>query len=201
MTEAMMGNSKLMNIIQNPAYQFYSVGPENRLYAKDSTLKPYLTNGIIGGKTGSEELAGGNVAAIREVNGGTNRIVIVVMGATLTPDDPATEAVEGQDTRWDDVNTLITAMDSQFTWTNPSENGVIPGLSQQMLVWDVTLKDPPAIPVPHTGDVSIAFQMQVGPVVETGEPAGTLHLFYGSVPVGDLPLYQAEITYHQRHAA
>ena len=201
MTEAMMADDFLMGIIQNNAYRFNSVGPENREYAKDSTLAPYLTNGIIGGKTGSEELAGGNVSAIREVNGGTNKIVIVVMGATLVSDDPNTEANEGIDTRWDDVNTLIAAMDSQFTWTNPAENGVIPGLTEQMMVWDVTLKDPPFIPVPHSGEVNIAFQMQVGPVVETGEPAGTLHLYFGQVPVGDLPLFQSEISYQQRHAA
>lgn len=198
MTEAMMRSNKLMNIIQNSAYQFHSVGPENRLYAKDSTLQPYLNNGIVGGKTGSEELAGGNVSAIREVNGGSNRVVIVVMGATLTTDPTSGESV---DTRWDDVNAIVAAMDSQFTWTNPAENGVIPGLSQQMLVWDVTLQDPPAIPVPTGAGVNIAFQMQVGPVVGTGEPAGTLYLYFGETPVGDLPLYQATIGWQQRQAA
>lgn len=198
MTEAMMRSNKLMNIIQNSAYQFHSVGPENRLYAKDSTLQPYLNNGIVGGKTGSEELAGGNVSAIREVNGGSNRVVIVVMGATLTTDPTSGESV---DTRWDDVNAIMAAMDSQFTWTNPAENGVIPGLSQQMLVWDVTLQDPPAIPVPTGAGVNIAFQMQVGPVVGTGEPAGTLYLYFGETPVGDLPLYQATIGWQQRQAA
>ena len=198
MTEACMRINKLINIIQNSAYKSHFVGPENRLYAKDSTLQPYLNNGIVGGKTGSEELAGGNVSAIREVNGGSNRVVIVVMGATLTTDPTSGESV---DTRWDDVNAIMAAMDSQFTWTNPAENGVIPGLSQQMLVWDVTLQDPPAIPVPTGAGVNIAFQMQVGPVVGTGEPAGTLYLYFGETPVGDLPLYQATIGWQQRQAA
>ncbi len=198
MTEAMMQNDKLMDIIQNNAYQFHSVGPENRLYAKDSTLSQYLTNGIIGGKTGSEILAGGNVSAIREVNGGSNRVVIVVMGATLRTDEATGETV---DTRWDDVNAIISAMDSQFTWTDPSQAGVIPGLSEQMMVWDVRLQDPPAIPVPTGTGVNIAFQMQVGPVVDAGEPAGTLHLFYGDTPVGELPLYQAEIGWREGQVA
>ena len=198
MTEALMQNDMLMGIIQNPAYQFTSVGPESRLYAKDSTLQPYLTNGIIGGKTGSETLAGGNVAAIREVNGGANRVVIVVMGSTLEWDEAG---MVTSDTRWDDVNTVISAMDSQFSWTDPSAAGVIPGLSEQLLVWDVTFQSPPAIPVPTAGEVTIGFQMQVGPVVETGEPAGTLFLYYGETPVGDLPLYQAEIASYQSQAA
>lgn len=197
MTDAMMKNDRLMGIIQNSAYQFYSVGPENRLYAKDSTLQPYLTNGIIGGKTGSETNAGGNVSAIREVNNGNNKVIIVVMGATLEWDENGQPAV---DTRWDDVNAINSAMDSQFTWTDPSGASVIPGLSEQMMVWDVTLKDPPAIPVP-SGDVNIAFQMQLGPVVESGEPAGTLHLFYGDTPVGELPLYQADLTWDIRKVA
>lgn len=197
MTDAMMKNDRLMGIIQNSAYQFYSVGPENRLYAKDSTLQPYLTNGIIGGKTGSETNAGGNVSAIREVNNGNNKVIIVVMGATLEWDENGQPAV---DTRWDDVNAINSAMDSQFTWTDPSGASVIPGLSEQMMVWDVTLKDPPAIPVP-SGDVNIAFQMQLGPVVESGEPAGTLHLFYGDTPVGELPLYQADLAWDIRKVA
>lgn len=198
MTNAMTKDEKLMSIIQNSAYRFNSVGPENREYLADSTLQAHLTNGIIGGKTGSENQAGGNVAAIREVNGGTNRVIIVVMGATLEYDENSMPTL---DTRWDDVNAIIGAMDSQFTWTNPSENGVIPGLSEQMLVWDVTLQNPPAIPVPSGAGVNIAFQMQVGPIVETGEPAGTLFLFYGETPVGDLPLYQSAIGWQQRQAA
>jgi hypothetical protein len=68
-------------------------------------------------------------------------------------------------------------------------------------VWDVRLQNPPAIPLPSGAGVNIAFQMQVGPVVEPGEPAGTLHLFYGDTPVGDLPLYQAEIGWTEGQAA
>lgn len=191
MTDAMGKNSKLMSIIQHGAYKFYSVGDENREYAKDSTLSGRLTNGIIGGKTGSEANAGGNVSVIREVNGGANKVIIVVMGSDLVWDD--TTKTYGTDTRWDDVNTLISAMDSQFTWTKPNEAGVIPGLSEALMVWDVEFKDPPAIPVPMSAGVPIQFQLQVGSVVDTGEPAGTLYLFYGDTPVGELPLYQSAI--------
>lgn len=198
MTEAMTRDDKLMGIIQNPAYRFNSVGPENREYVADSTLGPHLINGVIGGKTGSEQDAGGNVALIREVNGGSNRVIVVVMGSTLEYDENLMPTV---DTRWDDVNTIISAMDSQFTWTDPSQAGVIPGLSEQMMVWDVRLQNPPAIPVPSGAGVNIAFQMQVGPVANTGEPAGTLHLFYGDTPVGELPLYQAEIGWTQGQVA
>ena len=190
MTEAMTRNSRLMGIVQNPAYRFNSVGPENREYLADSTLAPHLTNGIVGGKTGSEVQAGGNVAAIREVNGGSNRVIIVVMGARLEYDENSVPTV---DTRWDDVNAINAAMDSQFTWTDPSQTGVIPGLSEQMMVWDVTLQSPPAIPVPNGAGVTIAYQLQVGPVVKTGDPAGSLYLFFGDTPVGQLPLYQASI--------
>lgn len=204
MTEAMMNDSRLMSIVQNNAYQFYSVGSENRLYAKDSTLEPYLSGrslgipGVVGGKTGTETQAGGNVTAIREVNGGANQVVIVVMGATMQWDENGVPAV---DTRWDDVRAIVTAMDSQFSWVDPSQSGVIPGLSEQLMVWDVAFQNPPAIPVPTAGEVNIGFQMQVGPLVDTGEPAGTLYLYYGETPVGNLPLYQAEIAWVQRQAA
>ena len=188
MTDAMMRNDKLMGIITQNAYQFYSVGPENRLYAADSTLAEYLTNGIIGGKTGSEVKAGANVSAIREVNGGSNKVIIVVMGSDLQYNSVGGIEV---DTRWDDVAAINAAMDADFSWQNPSESGVIPGLTTEMMVWDVQFKNPPAIPIPVSGQ--IAYQMQIGPVVTTGEPAGTLFLYYGDTPVGELPLYQAEI--------
>lgn len=198
MTEAMTKNEKLMAIATNSAYRFNSVGPENREYVADSTLQPHMTNGIIGGKTGSEVMAGGNVSAIRDVNGGSNKVIIVVMGSTLAYDE---NTMPTTDTRWDDVNAIVAAMDSQFTWTNPAENGVIPGLSEQMIVWDVQLQSPPAIPVPSGAGVNIAFQMQVGPVVESGQPAGTLYLYYGETQVGHLPLYQSAIGWQQRQAA
>lgn len=187
MTDAMMRDEQLMSIVTHDAYQFYSVGPENRMYAADSTLAAHMTDGIIGGKTGSEVDAGANVSAIREVNGGSNKVVLVIMGADL--------AYEGDsislDTRWDDVAAINAAMDADFSWQNPSESNVIPGLTTEMMVWDVQFKNPPAIPIPVSGQ--IAYQMQIGPVVKTGEPAGTLYLYYGDTPVGELPLYQAEI--------
>lgn len=190
MTEAMMNNSRLMTIIQNPAYRFDSIGNPSHEYAADSTLQPHLTNGIIGGKTGSEIEAGGNVAAIREVNSGSNRVIIVVMGSTLQYDENFVPIV---DTRWDDVAAITSAMDAQFTWTDPSLAGVIPGLREQMMVWDVELINPPAVPIPVDGGVNMAFQLLVGPLVSTGEPAGTLFLFFGTTPVGNLPLYQASL--------
>lgn len=204
MTEALMQDSMLMNIIQNPAYRFFTADDPPKEYAKDSTLAQYLDGGaqgipgVVGGKTGTETQAGGNVAAIREVNGGANSVVIVVMGATMEWD---ANGVPSVDTRWDDVRSIVTAMDTQFSWTDPSSAGVIPGLSEQLMVWDVTFQSPPAIPVPSTGDINIGFQMQVGPVVNSGEPAGTLFLYYGDTPVGDLPLYQADIAWFQRQAA
>ncbi|MCO5216096.1 MAG: hypothetical protein M9953_04410 [Thermomicrobiales bacterium] len=196
MTEAMMQNSKLMGIIQHPAYLIYSEGDPSLEYRADSTLAPYLGSaatgipGVIGGKTGSEVQAGANASVIREVNGGQNRVIIVVMGSDLVYNDAGGIDV---DTRWDDVRTIVSAMDSQFAWTNPADPGVIPGLSSELMVWDVQFENPPAIPVPTSGDAGIAYQMQVGALTKTGEPAGTLFLFFGTTPVGQLPLYQAEI--------
>lgn len=190
MTAAMMRNERLMSITQNNAYKFYSKSDPPHEYAADSTLAPHMTNGVIAGKTGSEVDAGANVSLVREVNGGSNRVVIVVLGSDLTYNEVGAITL---DARWDDVNALIAAMDSQFTWTNPAENGVIPGLTEQLMVWDLQFKDPPAVPIPNSGVAAVAFQLQVGTVVKEGEPAGTLYLYYGDTPVGELPLFQAAI--------
>jgi hypothetical protein len=95
------------------------------------------------------------------------------------------------DARWTDADTIMTSMDAQFAWTTPNSDGVLPGLNEQLAVWDVTLENPPAIPVPNVEGVGLGYQLQIGAPTEPGQQAGTLHLFYGQTHVGALPLVQA----------
>jgi D-alanyl-D-alanine carboxypeptidase len=189
MARELMRNDFLRSVVQEPGYRFFSVGPEGRLYEKATTNQRLGQNGVVGVKTGTTVEAGGNVVLAREVNGGGNIVLITIIGADhaySTGDDLTPDA------RWGDADTLITAMDSTFTWSAPNDGAVLPGLAEQMTVWDVRLQDPPAIPVPTAPDVELAYQLQVGPVTEPGEPAGTVHLFFGEENVGTIPVYQAD---------
>jgi hypothetical protein len=53
------------------------------------------------------------------------------------------------------------------------------------------LSDPPAIPTPTVDGVALGYQLQIGAETEPGQQAGTLHLYFGQVRVGSLPLVQA----------
>lgn len=188
MSRELMKNETLRRIVHEPAYQFYSIGPEQRLYAKETTNQRLGQNGVIGGKTGTTEQAGGNVVLAREVNGGSNIVIIVVLGAehSYETGDPNTP-----DARWTDADVVMAAMDSQFAWTNPTTDGVLPGLNEELAVWDVQLDNPPAIPAPTVEGVTIGYQLQIGAPTEPGERAGTLYLYFGQTEVGTLPLVQA----------
>lgn len=189
MARALMQDDFLRSVVQEPGYRFFSVGPEGRLYEKATTNQRLGMSGVIGVKTGTTGQAGGNVVLAREVNGGNNIVLITIIGAdhAYSTGDETTP-----DARWADVDAVIGAMDSGFTWSAPNSDGVLPGLNEQMMVWDLQMQDPPAIPVPTTPDVQIGYRLQVGAIADPGQPAGMLHLYFGEENVGELPVYQAD---------
>jgi D-alanyl-D-alanine carboxypeptidase len=193
LSRELMRNDFLRGVVKEPAYRFYSVGPEGRVYEKDSTNKflmdpEFRDPSVIGVKTGTTGQAGGNVVLAREVNGGANTVLITIIGANhsyLTGDETTPDA------RWTDAQSIMSAMDASFTWTAPNGDGVLPGLNEQMQVWDVQFQNPPAIPVPTGADVTLGYRLQLGATTDPGARAGTLHLFYGDTEVGAVPIFQA----------
>lgn len=196
MAQQLMKSELLRDIVSQPAYRFYSVGPEQRIYEKSNTNERLGQNGVVGIKTGTTEQAGGNVVLAREVNGGANTVIIVVLGANhqYVTGDPNTP-----DERWTDADTIMSAMDSQFAWIAPNGDGALPGLNDELAVWDVQLNNPPAIPSPTVEGVALGYQLQIGPETEPGQQAGTLHLYYGQTHVGSLPLIQAGAAFSPAH--
>lgn len=186
----LMKNDFLRSVVKEPAYRFYSVGPESRLYEKPTTNQRLGQSGVIGVKTGTTGESGGNVVLAREVNGGANIILITIIGS----DHAYADEASGQqlvDSRWNDADAIMASMDASFVWAAPNGDGVLPGLGEQMQVWDVQFQDPPAIPVPTGTDITLGYRLQVGAVAEPGARAGALHLYYGDTEVGIVPIYQA----------
>lgn len=184
----LMKNEFLRGVVINPAYRFTSVGPEQRVYEKSTTNERLGVSGVVGIKTGTTQQAGGNVVLGREVNGGSNLVIIAIIGAdhSYITGDPASD-----NSRWSDADAIMAAMDAQFTWSTPDTDGVLAGLSEEMQVWNVQMQNPPTIPVPTTGDVALGYQLQIGAATNPGERAGTLHLYYGENQVGTIPIFQA----------
>lgn len=189
LAQKVMENDFLRSVVKEPGYRFTSVGPEARVYEKPTTNNLLGQYGVVGVKTGTTEEAGGNVVLAREVNGGANTVLIAIIGADHSYADPA-GGVEAVDSRWDDATAIIGDMDTRFTWTAPNSDGLLPGLNEQMAVWDVQFKSPPAIPVP-AGDVPLGYRLQVGPAADPGARVGAVYIYYGDEQVGSVPIFQA----------
>jgi serine-type D-Ala-D-Ala carboxypeptidase (penicillin-binding protein 5/6) len=178
----LMKNEKLAGIMAEPAYSFYSVGPEARNYQSSTTNQLLGQLGVVGGKTGTTEEAGGCVVLAREVNGGSNTVITAILGADVEYDDQSM-IVEGSDKRWDDARAVFTAMDEQFAWVTPGSEGTFPGLSEEMAVWQVQFSNPPVIPYPTSG-AETAYQLVLGAPGEEG----SVDLFYDQERVGSVPV-------------
>jgi serine-type D-Ala-D-Ala carboxypeptidase (penicillin-binding protein 5/6) len=184
---ALMKNEFLASVVREPGYSFISVGPEQRQYEKATTNSRLGQSGVVGIKTGTTGEAGGNAVLARDVNGGNSMVIMAIVGADhpMSTGDPNTP-----DARWTDADTLMANMDTTFTWTTPDNAELLPGLSEEMGVWEVQFQNPPAVPVPSGGDIALGYQLQVGPPAEPGKQAGAVHLYYGDQEVGVIPIYQ-----------
>lgn len=184
----LMKNERLANIVAESAYQFLSVGPNPRTYSEDTTNDLLGQLGVIGGKTGSTEDAGGCVVLARQVNGDANTVITAVLGADLEYQDSV--IVDGSDQRWDDARDIFGAMDEQFSWVTPGADNTFPGLTEEMAVWQVQFNDPPTVPYPSSG-VTAAYQLVLGEPVDADAEGGAVRLYYDQVQVGNIPVYAA----------
>lgn len=183
----LMKDPKLADIVAQPAYSFLSAGPRPRQYQGQTTNELLNKSGVIGGKTGTTDDAGGCVVFARQVNGGANTVITAVLGSEVTYDSTGMKA---EDVRWDDAQNILNEMDARFSWVVPGADDTFPGLAEEMAIWQVEFRDPPAIPVPSGGDSWTTYQLVLGPPVEAGERCGTLRLLVSGRTVGSIPIYQ-----------
>jgi D-alanyl-D-alanine carboxypeptidase (penicillin-binding protein 5/6) len=179
----LMKNEFLRDVVRQPGYRFTSVGPEARVYEKETTNLRLGVSGVVGVKTGTTDEAGGNVILAREVNGGSNIVIMAIIGADHSYEQDI-------DSRWTDADALMADMDATFTWTTPDNADLMPGLAEQMQVWDLQFQNPPTIPVPTGNGTQIGYQLQVGPPTDAGQQAGEVHLYFGDSEVGAIPIFQ-----------
>jgi len=190
-----MKNERLSNIAAQPAYSFYSVGPEKRHYAANTTDRLLGQMGVIGAKTGTTGAAGACVVAAREMNNGANLVITAVLGADVTYQNDT--VVEGSDKRWDDLRAIFGAMDTDFNWVEAGTEGTFPGLTEEMAVWQVEFRDPPLVPFPVSG-VETAYQLVLAP---EGKEGGKVQLYYNNERVGSVPVYYVSSSAGRRERA
>lgn len=190
MAGALMQNPDIISIMQEPTLQVTSVGPEHRTYFAGTNTNQLLGQyDVVGGKTGSTPNAGACLVIGRDVNGGTNLVVTVVLGSHLEY-DASSRIIENQDKRWADMSAIFDAMDKEYRWVSPQEDGVMPGLADQMSVWSVAMKNPPMIPAPYDASHAIRYQLVLAPSKDKKQ-AGEVLIYFGKDRVGALPVFSA----------
>ncbi len=174
----LMKNERLANIVAEPAYSFFSVGPEGRNYQSQNTNQLLGQLGVVGGKTGTTGEAGACVVLAREVNDGNSTVITAILGSDVEYDNNDM-IVDGSDQRWNDARAIFSAMDEQFAWVIPGAEGTFPGLSEEMSVWRVQFINPPTIPYPTSG-ATAAYQL----VLAEAGGSGNVRLYYDEEQVG-----------------
>jgi D-alanyl-D-alanine carboxypeptidase len=190
----LMKDEYLAGIVAEPAYSFYSAGPEARNYQEDTTNQLLGQMGVVGGKTGTTEAAGGCVVLARQVNGGSNTVITAVLGSDVQYDENSI-IVDGSDRRWDDARSIFGAMDEQYAWVVPGSEGTFPGLAEEMAVWQVQFASAPTIPYPRSG-VETAYQLVLG---GAGGESGAVRLYYDRAQVGSVPVSSIAAVADPRH--
>ena len=168
-------------------YEFTSQGANPRVFTLINTNKMLGEDGVVGGKTGTlmESLA--CLVVLR--NQGDNMVIGVVLGSDIEFGEDQVQ-LEDTDHRFDDMHTILSAMDQDYRWVQPSDED-FPGLTQELEVWNVRLDDAGAIVLPANSFDSLRYLLQLGPPAQPDTPVGTLLFFSGDQVVAEKQVVQA----------
>ncbi len=168
-------------------YEFTAQGANPRVFTLENTNKMLGQDGVIAGKTGTLTQSLACLVILRHE--GPNRIIGVVLGSAIDFDEYQVQIPE-TDHRFDDMRTILGAMDHDFRWVQPSDAS-FPGLDQELAVWDVQLGDDAAIVLNADHAASLRYLLQLGPPAQPNTPVGTLLIFSGDDVVAEKQVVQA----------
>lgn len=187
-----MGYEEIASIAKLATAEVTSIGPEAHVMGIRNTNQflpdsgyDYATDGVIGLKSGSTTKAGACLVLAEQERGG-NLVIAVVLGSDLAYNDE-TGMIE-VDARWDDMRSLLGAVDDTFAWLNPESNNDVPGLKDEMAAWQVSLVDDSALIVPSDQAKQITYQMQLNAIGPSKSDAGRVLFFAGSQQIAERPL-------------
>ena len=187
-----MGYEEIASIAKLATAEVTSIGPEAHVMGIKNTNQflpdsgyDYATDGVIGLKSGSTTKAGACLVLAEQERGG-NLVIAVVLGSDLAYNDE-TGMIE-VDARWDDMRSLLGAVDDTFAWLNPESNNDVPGLKDEMAAWQVSLVDDSALIVPSDQAKQITYQMQLNAIGPSKSDAGRVLFFAGSQQIAERPL-------------
>lgn len=171
-----------------PTYTLTTQGANPREMTLTNTNKMLGQDGVIGGKTGTLMESGACLVVLLDEGNG-NMVIGVVLGSDIEFDEDQVQIAE-TDMRFDDMSTVIGAMNESYRWVQPGD-AAFPGLTQELAVWNVRLGDDHAIVLPSASADSLRYLLQLGPPAEPDAPVGTVLFFSGDTVVATRPVLQA----------
>jgi D-alanyl-D-alanine carboxypeptidase (penicillin-binding protein 5/6) len=184
----LMQNETLAMIVGTEEIILTSLAAVPLTYPLQNTNRLLGENGIDGMKTGTLSESGACLVATRTGPAGT-RLITVVLGSDIefTPEgfqDPET------DQRWDDARALFDAASRDYTWLSPESAGAIPGLAEELAVWEVGLADRNPFII-HTSQLTnLRYVLRLGPPAEPDVEVGEVLLYDGASLIDSRPVVQ-----------
>ncbi|MDQ3696156.1 MAG: serine hydrolase [Chloroflexota bacterium] len=184
---ALLANPTLAEIVRTPAWESVSLGPEQRPFVLNN-VNILLTEdpAVIGVKTGSTPDAGTCLVAARRIEEG-NRVVTVVLGCRGRYE----AGVLVEDGRWEATRSLVAAMTAEYRWISLAAPESLPGLSEELAVWQATVEPAIAHPVPAAAVSGLRYRLVLGPEGAPGAEVGRVMLYSGPEVIGERPVFQA----------
>lgn len=153
-----------------------------------NTTNDLLLEGLVQGvKTGTTDAAGG--CLITSTWFGANQVITVVLGSDV---EQTPENVTISPARFDDVRSILGSLSLDYQWIDPTLPGVIPGLNEELTVWETRLKPGPAIVVPVSRADELRYRLQLEPASDIDEPVGAVSFYVGSDFLAKRAVLQSE---------
>lgn len=180
----------IRDVIDQASYVVQYGGPNAREATIETTvaLKKEGVSGVIGGKTGTTPEAGACLVLETQERGG-NRVITVLLGSEIEFTPEGFQA-EGTDRRYDDARAILDKMDRDYQWVDISRAEDMPGLQEEMSVWQVALDNDDSIVVPRTDDAPVSYLLQLGPEAEPDAEVGRVLFFIDAEQVAERPVVQ-----------
>jgi len=183
----LLKNETLATIVDTPTWQGVSVGAEQRQISVANVNQLLLEDeAVLGVKTGATPKAGTCLVAARRYGDG-NRVVAVVLGST---GQYGSEGILVEDERWNDMRTMFGSLSEDFLWISPSAPDILPGLAEELAVWNATMPPGPTFPVPAADLTDLRYRLVLGPEAAPGTEVGRVHFYSGSTELGAQPVVQ-----------
>jgi D-alanyl-D-alanine carboxypeptidase len=180
----------IRDVIEEPSYVVNYQGPNAREGTIETTVEMKRNGepGVVGGKTGTTPESGACLVLETQERGG-NRILTVLLGSEIkfTPDG-LQEA--GTDRRYDDARAILDTMDRDYQWVDISRDEDMPGLKEEMSVWQVALDNEDSIVVPRKENAALTYLLQLGPEAEPNTEVGRVLFFSDAEQVAERPVVQ-----------